>query len=286
MFSGICKALLIVGIMVSSSYSAEESKDVLVIGTNPYLKHDAWHSAKTIDETEWKTHLFQSGFNVQTIDALGDDENIYPDHTKLNLDEIDKLEVFSRDHSQCFDLITNDYCVSYFIHDSSLRCLVKTLKVGGKLVFGPMTIHTSIMVMAEDDLQFLTSDFLNEDISFVRSSAGVYKDCKAVSINPVIREDHQEEIDYKVNLSKELSDAFIDNAIRDAFIETAEKTCEYHTFSNFKKFIEESKIPLEIKIKRSDIEEPKMVAETILPPEHPGKKWGNGDWLVITRTGE
>ena len=41
---------------------------------------------------------------------------------------------------------------------------------------------------------------------------------------------------------------------------------------------------MEIKIKRSDIEEPKMVAETILPPEHPGKKWGNGDWLVIPLT--
>lgn len=273
MLNFICKVWLVLGILVSSSYSAEDSKDVLVIGTNPYLEWDSWRSANISDETELKTQLSQNEFKIHRFEVIGDEEN-----------EI--IENFSMKHLKYFDLITNDYCVSHLIPDSSLRSLVKTLKIGGKIVFGPMATYSSIMVMGEDNLQFLTSDFLNADISFVRASAGIYNVCKAISISPTIKENEQEELGYKEDLIVRLSGAIIYDELKDAFIESAKKTCEYHTFSNFKKFMEESKIPLEIRVKRSDIEEPKMVAETILSSNHPGKKFGTGDWLVITRTGE
>ncbi len=282
-------------------FSEEGNQQVLVLGANQFVE-TSWTESHDVDGVVWANSLWQHGIDLTTINeypsiSSGQNHENLGLHITLNWDDDSQLQTNLVDsHAESYDLITNDYGVSYFIHDKTLPSFLKTLKVGGQFVYGPLTTHTCTTVsvyvpLTQNNIELVTEP---EDISFYRHGIGILNFGHLTSFNITMTRNteesklhHLEQIDSwpgipvstqyisGVNTSKNLLRTFIDDSY------------ERMTIANFTNFInEQCGFGVAVELKTNEDEEIQEIFNTILPPEHPGTSWGIGDWVIMTRTTE
>ena len=294
-FKFLVKSIIIAAFGNTLAFSAEHIEKVLVLGANQFTEK-SWTESRDKTGKVWAQSLTEHGIELTTVCNKDLDPNVqYPDnlgtHITLNWDDDSQVqENLVKGHEGYFDLITNDYCVSYFIHDRTLPFFFKTLKIGGKFIYGPLAMHSFFPVSIKHPL---TQDIIDSvenagDISFYRYGIGTFCAHGPYSFAiSMAQNDQRHKEAHLQHISEWLKDFDSNKSVAESkalmpgFIE---RSYERMKFENFIAFInEQCGFAVDIEIKKSNDNEIQDMFHTILPPDHPGAHTRVGTWLVMTR---
>lgn len=282
-------AVLLVTFGISNSMSAE--KEVLILGANQY-EEACWHDAVTSEGESWMRHLKSEGLKITTINNYGNIELIktfdedFGKHVDYDWNDLKSLsDFFVRKSEKMFDLIINDYGVSYFIHDKTLPSFLKTLKIGGTFLYGPMSTHCSFIFDSNRNIEKGIANINSTNISFSRIGLGIV----------LFLDDKLDVFDFNFSMHENTPElrkfmlSHIDNWKNDAHSKQVlrdyvNKLFDRMTFENFANFINENcGFNVDIKMENFESDIIQSHVNAILPPDHYGKEWGKGDWIIMQR---